>query len=381
MDDRIRELVHDLRQGYLTRRGFFAKAASLGVSTAAALALLGEREARTAAAAPVEAPAAQPRGWQRGRGWGWVWGPNDQLGNLNELSPELTVKALSYARSGRVYDLGLAYDRRSFKWPGHSPGEILTFRSQQGELLQRDLSFVVDSDVNSLKTTFASCALFISDNVATQIDSFGHISYGDPPTYYNGNTAAEVIGDWGASKLGADTIPPIVAPAVAIDVARYVGQDPLPSNFVITPEILQGALARQGVDVDPLDVVLIRTGTAAVWLQGDGVGANHAEVTRYDSAGINLAAARWLVEEKGALMLGSDTSGLEVATPADQLEQGTSFIPVHTYLIPMQGVHILEYHNLEEVTAEGVSKFAYVLGVNKLKGTVAGTALRPIGIA
>jgi len=383
MDDRIRELLHDLRQGYLTRRGFFAKAAGLGVSTAAALALLGEREARTAAAAPAEAPSVQvqPRGWQRGRGWGWVWGPNDQLGNLNELSPELARKALSYARSGRVYDLGLAYDRRSFKWPGHMPGEILTFRSQQGELLQRDLPFIGSSSSNTLNTTFSSCGLIMSDNVATQIDSFAHISFGDDPTFYNGNRVAEVIGDWGALKLGADTIPPIVAPATAIDVARYVGQDPLPSNFVITPDILQGALARQGVDIDPLDVVLIRTGTAAVWLQGDGVGANQADVARHDSAGINVAAARWLVEEKGALMLGSDTSGLEVAQVDDNLPEGTSWVPVHTYLIPKQGVHILEYHNLEEVTAEGASKFAYVLGVNKIKGATAGTALRPIGIA
>lgn len=388
MDDRLRDLVHDLRQGYLTRRGFLAKAAGLGLSTAAALALLGERETRTVAAAPLQAPAqapasipaVQPRGWQRGRGWGWVWGPDDELGNLNELSPELTLKALSYARTGRVYDLGLTYDRRSFKWPGHSPGEILTFRSQQGETLQRDLSFVVDPAANSIRTTFASCALFISDNVATQIDGYGHISMGDPPTYYNGNRAADVIGDWGLLKLGADTIPPVVAPATVIDVARFVGQDPLPSNFVITPDILQGALARQGVDIDPLDVVLIRTGTAAIWLQGEGVGANHADVARHDSAGINLASARWLVEEKGALMIGSDTSGLEVATPADQLAEGTSFIPVHTYLIPMQGVHILEYHNLEGLTADGVSKFAYVLGVNKLKGTTAGTALRPVGI-
>lgn len=27
--------------------------------------------------------------------WGWVWGDEDQLGNLNELSPELTKMALS----------------------------------------------------------------------------------------------------------------------------------------------------------------------------------------------------------------------------------------------------------------------------------------------
>jgi kynurenine formamidase len=389
MDDRVQALVQDFKQGYLTRRGFLAKAAGLGLSSAAALALAGFGGAGTAGAqaqvpgapAPGRAPMVQPRGWQRGRGWGWVWGPDDELGNLNELSPELTMKALSYARTGKVYDLGLDYDRRSFKWPGHSPGEILTFRSQQGELLQRDLPFIGKNPDNSLNTTFSSCALIMSDNVACQIDSFAHISYGDEPTFYNGNKAADVIGDWGAMKLGADTVPPIVAPATMIDVAGYVGQDPLPSNFAIGPDILQGALARQGVDVEPLDVVLIRTGTAAVWLQGDGVGANQADVARHDSAGITFAAARWLVEEKGALMLGSDTSGLEVARVVDNPPQGTSWIPVHTYLLPMQGVHILEYHNQEDLAADRTYKFAYVLGVNKIKGATAGTALRPIGIA
>jgi hypothetical protein len=387
LDDRTRELLSDFRHGYLTRRGFLAKAAGLGLSATAAMALLGGAGVRTAAAqaqvpgAPSPPVTVRPRGWQQGRGWGWVWGPNDELGNLNELGPELAMKAVSLARRGRVYDLGLMYDRRSFKWPGHSPGEILTFRSQQGERTQRDLPFVVDPAANSIGTTFASCALFISDNVATQIDSFGHISMGPDPTYYNGIKAADVVGDWGVQRLGAETIPPIVAPATMIDVARFVGQDPLPSNFVITPQILQGALASQGVDIDVLDVVLIRTGTAAVWLQGDGVGANQADVARHDSAGINLAAARWLVAEKGALALGSDTSGLEVAQVNDQLAEGTSFIPVHTYLIPMQGVHILEYHNLEELAAERTYKFMYVLGVNKIKGTTAGTALRPIGIA
>ncbi|MDP8961714.1 MAG: cyclase family protein [Actinomycetota bacterium] len=388
MDDLVQELVSDFKNGFLTRRGFLAKAAGLGLSAAGALALLSAGGAQVASAqgqvpgGSAQAPRpVQPKGWVRGRGWGWVWGPNDELGNLNELSPELTMKALSMVRRGRVYDLGLMYDRRSFRWPGHSPGEILTFRSQQGEMLQRDLPFVVDPVANSLQTTFASCALFISDNVATQIDSFGHISFGDDPTFYNGNKARDVVGDWGLLKLGADTIPPIIAPATLVDIAGYTGMNPLPANFVITPDLIQQTLAWQGVDIDVLDVVLIRTGTAAIWMQGEGVGANQADVARHDSAGINLAAARWLVEEKGALMIGSDTSGLEVATPVDQLEEGTSFIPVHTYLIPKQGVHILEYNNCEELAAERTYKFAYVLGVNKLKGTTAGTALRPIGIA
>ena len=384
MDDRIRDLITDVRRGYLTRRGFLAKAASLGLSSAAALAVLGPPRASAAAQmrspAQLPAPAAQSKRWQLGRGCGWVWGPHDELGNLNELSPELALKALSMVSRGRVYDLGLMYDRRSYKWPGHSPGEITTFRTQQGEWAQGDLPFQVDPAQNSSFSSFASCALFISDNVATQIDGLGHFSIGEDPYYYNSHKAREIVGDFGLMRMGAETIPPIVAPATLIDVPAFVGQDPLPRGFAINSDHLRGALARQGVDIDVLDVVLIRTGTGGVWLTGDRVGANQAEVAGPDSAGITVEAARWLVEQKGALAVGSDTSGLEVVPPVDFTEEGTSFNPVHVYLLVKQGVHILEFHNLEELAAERTYKFAYVLGVNKIRGAAAGTVLRPIGI-
>lgn len=45
-----------------------------------------------------------------------------------------------------------------------------------------------------------------------------------------------------------------------------------------------------------------------------------------------------------------------------------------------QGVHNLEYQNLENVAEDKVYKFAYILGVNKIRGAAAGTVLRPIGI-
>ena len=44
------------------------------------------------------------------------------------------------------------------------------------------------------------------------------------------------------------------------------------------------------------------------------------------------------------------------------------------------GVHVLEYQNLEHLAQDKVYKFAYILGVNKIRGTAAGTVLRPIGI-
>jgi kynurenine formamidase len=379
-DEEIQQLVNDFRNGCLTRRGFLAQAAAFGLTAAAAVSLLGAPTTQKSALAQ-DAPEATPKKWEKGKGWGWVWGDDDELGNLNELSPELALKALSKVKEGNVYDLGLAYDRRSFKFVGHSSGEIMSFRTPEGLLLHpgdKELAFVEEG--NSLKTTWASNALFISDNVATQIDALGHIYEGDPPHTYNGYRSEDIQSDFGLLKLGADTIPPIVAPATMIDVAASVGKDPLPESFGIGPDHLKEALDKQGVDIDPLDVVLVRTGTGGVWLDGSGVGANNSEVEGPDLAGLTVSGAKWLVEEKGALALGSDTSALEVRPPKEQLENGTSFNPVHIYLLARQGVHILEYQNLEHLAEDKVYKFAYVLGVNKIRGTAAGTVLRPIGI-
>jgi len=67
-NDGVRGLVGDFQRGYLTRRGFLAKAGALGLTAAAAVGLLGlSRERRVAA---QDAPEIQPKQWKQGRGWG-----------------------------------------------------------------------------------------------------------------------------------------------------------------------------------------------------------------------------------------------------------------------------------------------------------------------
>jgi hypothetical protein len=88
--------------------------------------------------------AAQDAGmrrWTQGKGWGWVWGPDDEVGALNEMTDASRLAALRLVTQGRAYDLGLPYDRNSYRWPGHSPGEIMTFRTPEGVARQRDLPF------------------------------------------------------------------------------------------------------------------------------------------------------------------------------------------------------------------------------------------------
>ena len=82
------------------------------------------------------------------------------------------------------------------------------------------------------------------------------------------------------------------------------------------------------------------------------------------------------------MMIASDTSGLECLPPrpADSQAVGGSFNPVHVYLLVQQGVHIGEYHNSERLAADRVYEFAYVATTNQIRGSVAGTALRPLAL-
>src|SRR5688572_12691767 len=135
------------------------------------------RTALVALLALAAAAQAVPVKWQKGKGWGWVWGPTDEVGALNEQTDASRLAALKLATSGKVYDLGVLYDRTSYKWPGHSPGEILSFRTPEGVKRQGDLPGVLAE--NPTKTAWHSCALFLNDNVATQIDGLGHATEGD----------------------------------------------------------------------------------------------------------------------------------------------------------------------------------------------------------
>ncbi|MAE66824.1 MAG: hypothetical protein CMJ18_21405 [Phycisphaeraceae bacterium] len=314
--------------------------------------------------------ASSSTGWTRGKGWGWIWGADDEVGALNAMTPDTVSAALSLARSGRIYDLGVPYDRTSFKWPGHSPGEILTFRSPEGVKRQKDLPQLA----NPAGTAWHSCALFINDNVATQIDGLAHATTGADNHWYNGFKEEDWGGDWGPRKCDANSIPPVVTRGVLIDMAGYKGVDALESNYSITVADVKGALQKQGVALKVGDTVLVRTGTLRYWKES---GADHAKIKEHDSAGMSFDATKYLIEQGGAIMVGSDTSGYESWPTPDG---SRSFMPGHDYLLIEQGVHIGEFHYLEDLARDGVYEFCYIALVNRIRGTTAGFCMRPIAI-
>jgi kynurenine formamidase len=304
-------------------------------------------------------------GWTRGRGWGWIWGEGDTTGSLNAMTEESTLAALRSVSQGRVFDLGLTMERQSFIGSFHARTEVLPFRTAEG--FKRELE--LDPQGVSFNTTM----VLISDHAGTQIDGLCHATFGEDDHWYNGYTSAESRGDFGPEVAAASGIPPIVLSAVLIDVAGHEGVECLGSGYAISPGLLETALEAQDVDIAPGEAVFIRTGALSNW--GDS-GRDHAALEGPDTAGITLAAARWLAEEKGAILIGSDTSTVEVVPPAD----GDNIAPVHKYLLVDQGVHMGELHFLEELAEAKAYRFCYIALTPKIKGTTGGFALRPIAI-
>jgi kynurenine formamidase len=314
------------------------------------------------------------KGWVKGKGWGAIWGKDDEVGALNAMTPDTIREALQLGRNGKVYDLGIAYDHSSFKWAGHNAAEIILYRTPEGVKRQGDFKPVADPAINPQRMGWHSCAVFINDNVGTQIDGLGHVTAGDDNHWYNHFKEAEWGGNFGVRKCDATTIPPVITRGVLIDVAGFRGVDALPGSYTITPEDLKGALEKQQTTLHPGDTVLIRTGAMRYWGKN---GSDHDKLREHDSAGINLPAARWLVEQHGAILIGSDTSSLEHLPGPNEK---STFIPVHHYLLIQQGVHIGEFHFLEDLARDQVYEFCYVCMTNKIIGTTAGFTLRPIAI-
>jgi kynurenine formamidase len=319
----------------------------------------------------------QVKGWEKGKGWTPA-SKDDEVGALNAMTNESRLHALRLVKEGKVYDLGVNYDAESFRWPGHNPGVIMTFRSPEGERRQNDVTGINDPKVNPEQVGWHSCALFLNDNVGTQIDGLGHITFGKDNQWYNGFKEAEWGGNFGIRKCDATTIPPIITRGVLIDVARLRAKgekDPLPSHYRVSKEELEAALKAQNTQIHPGDTVLIRTGVLQFWGEN---GKDHETLRKHDSAGIDLDAAKWLVEQQGVALITSDTSGLEWL-PAPP-HKGPWFFPVHRYLLTQQGVHIGEFHFLEDLSRDRVYEFCYICMTNKIRGTTAGFTLRPIAM-
>lgn len=289
------------------------------------------------------------------------WGPDDQKGAINRITPQSRDAIVSRLDGRKVYDLSVDY------FVG-MPGYVASGDPAYQAFMSHTPKGTVVDDLNGAGRKVNACCAYSGDvilmytHTGTHIDALNHFGYRDE--IYNNYSADEHLGSRGWTKNGAEQIDPIIARGILLDVAGHKGMECLPPSYGITSEDLEMTCSSQGVEIKEGDVVLIRTGRMRYWPDGDKVFG--------DSPGLVLESAKWITS-KGIVSVGADNEAVE-KTPADDPDL---WLPVHCHLLAEAGVTQMECLNLEELAADKLYEIGFIGAPIRLRGAT-GTPLRPL---
>ncbi|MEI7742854.1 MAG: cyclase family protein [Chloroflexota bacterium] len=180
------------------------------------------------------------------KNWG-RWGPDDQLGTLNLVTPDRVRAAASLVRSGRRVSMEIPINKVAGP---DNPSQAIGFVTQAHDI-----------DIGSSGLTFALDFLGMAchGDCHTHIDALCHIAY--KGQVYNGRPAGEVMTSKGATSLDiANYGQGIVGRGVLLDVPRHRGVKWLEPGEAVTRAELEAVEEAQGVRLGEGDILVFRTG-------------------------------------------------------------------------------------------------------------------------
>lgn len=283
------------------------------------------------------------------------WGPTDEIGAANLLTPQKVQQAAQLVRRGKTYPLGIPVDRSTPAFPPRSLSVTVLMPGQEA-----GQSFGANK-MNYVDDIFTGWL-----GIGTQLDSLAHL--GIDNTFYNGNKTKDFVRTTGVTKLGVEKVPPLVTRGVLLDLAKAKGKPRLDEGELVTADELRAAMQAQNVRVTPGDVIVLHTGWLSMLDQ---------DARRFGAGepGIDGAGAEFLATLE-PLAVGADTWGVEAVPFKDPnvVWQG------HQVLLAKNGIYILENLDTRALLADGVAEFMFVLGAPRYRGAVQ-AIINPVAIA
>jgi kynurenine formamidase len=281
---------------------------------------------------------------QKYRNWG-KWGPDDQKGTANYITPDKVLEALKIPRKGQIISMTLPYDAN-----GPQTGAFRRINPVL-QFLATGTDVAAGAQVFPRGLGYADDTITMPLQSGTQWDSLAHIFHNG--VMYNGYPASDVSGTGAKRNSIFNHRETMVGRGVLLDVARYKGVDWLEDGYPITIEDLDGTAASEGVEVREGDIVCVRTGQMGRCLQ-QGWGTYAAG----DAPGLSFYTAPWLYEKRIAAVA-VDTWGFEVRPN----ELPDSFQPLHLVAIVNMGLMVGEIFNFEDIAKacaeDGVYEFLF----------------------
>jgi kynurenine formamidase len=273
------------------------------------------------------------------------WGPNDELGAANLLTPQLAAEAAKLVKTGKTYALGFetnagtaAYAPRTWSLTVVQPG-------QAGGV-----------SLGGTKTTYNDDIYMGWVGTGSQIDGLGHI--GIDNVYYNCNKNSDFVQANGLKKLGIEKLPPMVTRGVMLDMTAYYGVPMVKEGTAFNRKEIEEQAKRQGIEIRKGDVVLFHTG----WQELEG-----KDNKRFlaGEPGLGKDGALYLAS-KEVIAIGADQWALEVIP----FEPNVGVFEVHQILLARNGIYILENMNTAPLAKDKAYEFMFVLGQSRITGGV-----------
>ena len=315
--------------------------------------------------------SAAPR-WKRrpeGSTWG-DWGPDDQLGRLNLITPDKVKRAVAEVKEGLSFCLSLPLD-----YPG---GNVLNPR-RHPPVLRPTVRGDRPNFVYEVRRDNADATDVVNDDVAilhlqysTQWDSLAHVGQlfdadGDgvaEPVFYNGyRPGVEIVGPTAVSDAGGiGTVPAkstsragalgienmavrcVQGRGVMIDLHAHVGR----ARVAVGYDQLMRILETDHVTVEAGDLVCLHTGFSHLLLEMNR--RPDANVLDHACAALDGRDRRLLqwITDSGLAALIADNYAVE-AHPAVSHPGRCAALPLHEHCLFKLGVNLGEIWYLAEL--------------------------------
>ncbi len=295
------------------------------------------------------------------KNWG-RWGPDDDRGTLNYLTPDKVAAAAKLVRTGRQVSMTIPINKQAGP---DNPNPAVHL-----------MSLMHDLPVSKSGLSFGMCYLGMSSHgdCHTHIDALNHVAYRGQ--LYNGKDAALLTSrgsDWGSIAAYSNGI---VGRGVLLDAARHRKVDWLEPGDAVTRKELEAIEKAQGVKLGEGDILVFRTGHHARRL-ALGAWSNDYPPAGEGKAGLQVDTVPWMRERKIAAFL-PDGDGETVPSNVDGMPY-----PVHPLQITAMGMCVSDSLQLEDLARaceeEGRFEFMVVGLPLRLPGAT-GSPWNPIAI-
>ena len=283
------------------------------------------------------------------------WGPDDQMGAVNLITPEKRKQALRVVREGVSYSMARNAEIREAV---DNPQPIVRKTTREGR----------GQPTSGIGGTSDNFFISYHGYTHTHMDTICHFLYDGK--MYNGYSQDEVTEDGAAKNSIINFKNGIITRGVLMDMARYKGVDWLEPGTRITPDDLEGWERKARVKVQPGDVLIVRTGR---WARRDARGP--WSIQQDGLAGLHMSCAKWL-HARDVAVLGGDGAQDVLPSGVEGVSQ-----PIHALCIVAMGMPIFDNCDLELVGREAEKRQRWEFLVTASPAAVpgaTGSVLNPI---